>query len=584
MIFQESTSTDADLARRRHQSGPQEPQSTTTHSIPMPSLSSPLPSPLTTSYSQSQSTVDTSLLKELFQSSGIGSSSGVTSTTISNVFSNVGSGVTSAAAAAGTLSSMLDNQGQKDSVQSTNRKKFDQLLQIMWNNGENSSDTDREAMKVCVRRNLKRKQSESVLDLGNNGGVAGSSPGAIGGPTASKLSKDNVLLTQLLSKRASDDIVVNTQLTLQPSSVPQVKFSATNLAEKLMKVKPGNFKATPGTVSSSDGKGQVSRQLEAALIASKGNPSSSQSLESMLGFNQNSNSSLGLGDSASTISNTQFKEQYEELQQLLSQSNSESRTIDATEVDMAENTDPLLAQILQQAQDLQQDLTASATNLNVSSQSVVTGSSNSVEVGTGVGGVSGFGGSVMGRDQTQLSASQTNHSQSVDILSQLEQVLGESGVLNLTDIDTFLNSSQEMSDVNEQQAIDAIQQQLMNEMLTVSSAMTQPSTVQTGINRQRLGQSLQQVSLSAGSQLQTNLLGSQSDQLQQLQNQFQRRQLQQQQGLHSGYGQTPPGQNFPSPQGPRLPQGRNYCKNLKKLTTEKLIIILKFEQCGSARQ
>ena len=468
---------------------------------------------------------------------------------------------------------MLDNHGQRDSLQSNNRKKFDQLLQIMWNNGENSSDTDREAMKVCVR-NLKRKQSESVLDLGNNPGGTGSSPGGLG-PTASKLSKDNVLLTQLLSKRASDDIVVNTQLTLQPSTVPQVKFSATNLAEKLMKVKPGHFKAAPGNVSSSDGKGQVSRQLEAALIASKGNPSSNQSLESMLGFNQNSNSSLGLGDSASTISNTQFKEQYEELQQLLSTSNTENRTIDATEVDMSENTDPLLAQILQQAQDLQQDLTASATNLNASgtsmtasttnlnnsSRSVVADSSNTVDIGTGgMAGGSGYGGGGMNRDQTQLSASQNSNSQSVDILSQLEQVLGESGVLNLSDIDTFLNTSQETSDVNEQQAIDAIQQQLMNEMLSVSTAnvpasMTQPSTAQMGPNRQRLSQNLQ-VSPSAGSQLQTNLLGSQPDQLQQLQNQFQRRQLQQQ-GLHSqGYGQAPQGQNFPSQQGPRLPQGK----------------------------
>ena len=511
--------------------------------------------------------MDTSLLKELFQSSGGGSSSAVTSST---VYSNVASGVTSTVAStAGTLSSMLDNHGQKDI--NTNRKKFDQLLQIMWNNAENSSDTDREAM--CVR-NLKRKQSESTLDLGNNPGVTGSSAGGLGGPTASKLSKDNVLLTQLLSKRASDDIVVNTQLTLQPSTVPQVKFSATNLAEKLMKVKPGHFKAAPGTVSSSDSKGQVSRQLEAALIASKGNPSSNQSLESMLGFNQNSNSSLGLGDSASTISNTQFKEQYEELQQLLSQSNNENRTIDATEVDMSENTDPLLAQILQQAQDLQQDLTASATNMNGSSasmtastanlnnlsRSVVADSSNTADMGSGgLAGVSGFGSGAVNRDQTHLSASQNSNSQSVDILSQLEQVLGESGVLNLSDIDTFLNTSQETSDVNEQQAIDAIQQQLMNEMLNVSSSnmpgsMTQASTAQPGLNRQRLGQNLQ-VSPSAGSQLQTNLLGSQPDQLQQLQNQFQRRQLQQ--GLHSqgGYGQPPQGQNFPSQQGPRLPQG-----------------------------
>ena len=513
-MLQESTSQDSDLlARRRHQSGPQEPQSTTTHSIPMPSLSSPLPSPLTTSFSQSQSSVDVSLLKGIFQNSGS-----------SNIASN-------------NLSSMLDNQVEKDNMQSTNSKKFDQLLHLMWDNGETISDT--EAMKVRFR-NLKRKQSESCLDIGNSG-VASSSSGSGIGPTASKLSKDNALLTQLLSKRASDDIVVNTQLTLQPSSVPQAKFSAANLAEKLLKVKPGLYK--PGVVTSSDNKAPISRQLEAALNAPKGNPNSNQSLESMLGFNQNSNSSLGLGDSASNMSNNpQLKEQYEELQQLLSQTASSESTAIATEVDMSENTDPLLAQILQQAQDLQQDLTAGASSAAVE---------NSNLVGRG---------NIGGQAQPQTNTSQNTNSSQADMLSQLEQVLGEN-VFNLTDIDALLSSSQEPSDVNEQLAIDAIQQQLMSEMLTMSSSGTtsstlQPATVQAGLNRQRLGQNLQQVSPSAGSQVQPNLMGSPQDQLQQLRSQFQRPQLQQQTPQHHGYNQAPPSQSFPSPQGPRLPQGK----------------------------
>ena len=522
-LFQESTSQDSDLiARRRHQSGPQEPQSTTTHSIPMPSLSSPLPSPLTTSFSQSQSSVDSSLLKGLFQSPP---SSNMPVSSASNV---------------------VDNQAQRDNLQTANSKRFDQLLHLLWDNGENSSDTDREAMKVRFSRSLKRKQSESSLDL-DHSNVPGSASGTNLGPTATKLAKDNALLTQLLSKRASDDIVVNTQLTLQPSSVPQAKFITANLAEKLLKVKPGVHKTASGNVSSSENKVPISRQLEAALSGNKGNPSSSQSLESMLGFNQNSNSSLGLGDSASNMSNnSQFKEQYEELQQLLSQTENSESTAVATEVDMSENTDPLLAQILQQAQDLQQDLTTSATNMMSSNNAGVGSSGNHV--------------------QNQPNATQnTNNTSNVDILSQLEQVLG-GNVFNLTDIDTILNSSQEPSDVNEQLAIDAIQQQLMSEMLTMSSsgptgnqAQAQPAQAGlTGLNRQRLAQNLQQVLPPAGSQIQSNLIGSQQDQLQQLRNQFQRpiqQQQQQQQTLHHGYNQAPPNQSFPSPQASRLPQG-----------------------------
>ena len=524
-LFQESTSQDSDLiARRRHQSGPQEPQSTTTHSIPMPSLSSPLPSPLTTSFSQSQSSVDSSLLKGLFQSPP---SSNMPVSSASNV---------------------VDNQAQRDNLQTANSKRFDQLLHLLWDNGENSSDTDREAMKVRFSRSLKRKQSESSLDL-DHSNVPGSASGTNLCPTATKLAKDNALLTQLLSKRASDDIVVNTQLTLQPSSVPQAKFITANLAEKLLKVKPGVHKTASGNVSSSENKVPISRQLEAALSGNKGNPSSSQSLESMLGFNQNSNSSLGLGDSASNMSNnSQFKEQYEELQQLLSQTENSESTAVATEVDMSENTDPLLAQILQQAQDLQQDLTTSATNMMSSNNAGVGSSGNHV--------------------QNQPNATQnTNNTSNVDILSQLEQVLG-GNVFNLTDIDTILNSSQEPSDVNEQLAIDAIQQQLMSEMLTMSSSGPTGNQVQaqpaqaglTGLNRQRLAQNLQQVSPPAGSQIQSNLIGSQQDQLQQLRNQFQRpsiQQQQQQQTLHHGYNQAPPNQSFPSPQASRLPQGND---------------------------
>ena len=454
--------------------------------------------------------------------------------------------------ASSSVSSMLDNQVQKDNLQA-NSKRFDQLLHLLWDNGENSCDTDREAMKIRFSRNLKRKQSESCLDIGNSN-VASSSSGTIMGPTASKLSKDNALLTQLLSKRASDDIVVNTQLTLQPSGVPQAKFTAANLAEKLLKVKPSLYKSVPGSVTSSDVKVPISRQLEAALSANKGNPNSSQSLENMLGFNQNSNSSLGLSDTASNMSNPQFKEQYEELQQLLSQTENSESTAVATEVDMSENTDPLLAQILQQAQDLQQDLTTSATNLMNSNTAGVGNAGSQAQT------------QAPAQPQAQPNATQNANSSSVDILTQLEQVLGEN-VFNLTDIDTLLNSSQEPSDVNEQLAIDAIQQQLMSEMLTMSSSGTTGSTVQTtpapaqaGVNRQRLGQNLQQVSPSAGSQIQSNLIGSQQDQLQQLRSQFQRptmpqQQQQQQQTLHHGYNQAPPSQNFSSPQGPRLPQG-----------------------------
>ncbi|XP_053390327.1 uncharacterized protein LOC128553227, partial [Mercenaria mercenaria] len=138
-----STSIDSELARQMHQSGPQEPQSTTTHSLPMPPLSAPLTSPVTPNFNQPQSSnVDTSLLKGLFGSSPSLSISQVRNTNSSAFASTSGS---------------IDTQStdtQKDGFAAAREKKIDKLLHLLLE--DNSDDSARETMRKKIQ-NLKRK-------------------------------------------------------------------------------------------------------------------------------------------------------------------------------------------------------------------------------------------------------------------------------------------------------------------------------------------------------------------------------------------------------------------------------------------
>lgn len=547
----ESTSIDADLARQRHQSGPQEPQSTTTHPLPIPPLSSPLTSPVTPNFSQSQGgNTDSSLLKGLFSSSaGISVNQSVSST----------SSVTSI----GSTSEPMMTNSREESYTTrdiTQNKKIDKLLHLLWD--DNSNDGSQETMRERIQ-NLKRKADMLEASDSDNDSVFSS-----GG---SKLSKDNALLTQLLSKKASNnDIVVNTLSTIQPSGIPQQRFPQ-NLANKLLKVHPSSFNTASSAQESKrqriESTGGMST-LERALQAPKQDlnaVSSTQSFDALMDVGQNSNS--GISNISDSSVSSQFKEQFSELQQIFQSTINDASGSGAniTEVNLDDNTDPLLAQILQQAQDLQQDLSSgSFLTQNQNIQQTL-----NLHSGGNKSGVMNSDLTVNTSSANTMNQKNSGNINTADLVQQLEQALNESN-FNLADMDLFLGNNN-VASVDEQIAIDAIQKQLMMEMSGLSSGVStsnvQTPPLQSGRAQTHFGQSMTPTSQSlSGSQLSGNQLspgrvpsgrgqypGSSPSPLHQgIGAQGRPMQL-------PGYSQTGPGpvgQNFQG-QGPRLahPQG-----------------------------
>ncbi|XP_053383143.1 nuclear receptor coactivator 2-like isoform X2 [Mercenaria mercenaria] len=538
----ESTSIDSELARQRHQSGPQEPQSTTTHSLPMPPLSSPLTSPVTPNFDQSQrSSVDTSLLKGLFSSSSSLSLNQVTNTNSSAFASTSGS---------------VDTQStdmREDGFAAAREKKIDKLLHLLWE--DNSDDGVRETMREKIQ-NLKRK-----ADMLEGGDTEQSSAfsGELTSSQASRLTKENALLTQLLSKKANNDIVVNTLSTIQPSGIPQQRIPQ-NLASKLLKVNPSSFNTTNSgneakRARTDSGNNNQLSTLERALSAPKQdiNPiSSTQPFDALMEIGQNSNSGISnISDSSVT---SQFNNQLSELHQILQSTISDTgnNSTNVTEVNLDDNTDPLLAQILQQAQDLQQDITLGSfpgSNQNVP-QSLSLDS----------GPVNNSAQSMLNHPSLNNNSYQKNNT-NTDILQQLEQALNDSNF----NLDSLLGNSN-VSSMDEQVAIDAIQKQLMMDMpglsTGVSASNAQTPTVDSGRVQNRFAQNIPVPNPAAGSQIQQNMLGNQLPERNQgAPGMFQSigslrqgvggpgRPLQQLPGYNQA---TAAGQNYPG-QGPRLP-------------------------------
>lgn len=551
LLIQESTSIDTEPGRHRNQSGPQEPQSTTTHSLPMTSFSAPL----------KNSTLNTSVLQEIFSmadplstTSGIDSGSGHTLNSFASGVSNPSVSDTNVSNRNFSLSEIAHNI--------TKNKKLDNLFNLLWEetNDENGNESMKEKLKNF--NNLKRKAS--VLESKSESGIPGDAGTDITATSeASKLSKENALLTQLLSKRSNTDIVVNTLSTIQPSGVPQTRIPS-NLANKLLKVNPSSFNNTPSDVKRARTEGPSSTgqlsTLEHALRMPKKDLNTSVSSSTPFDpFEIGNNSNSGI----SNISDSSVSSQLTELQQILQQNVS-------TEVNLDDNTDPLLAQILQQAQDLQHDIstgfpnnnqnvsqslpldsgiTHSAQNPLTSSNSVLSTSFSSVTSSANSGDLS-----------------QTNQLPSYNIVQQLEALQDP---FNL-DIDM---PSSTVTSMDERLAIERIEKELMmtdSELPPYSMDLSQqtPShmtNVQTGRiqaqqqQQQHQGQFMQNIprpSPPAGSQIQDNsMLGNQM--MGGMRNQYSNqnsmtgspRSLPQLQGYNSP---APPAQSFPSP-GPRLP-------------------------------
>lgn len=527
----------------------------------MPQLSSPLTSPVTPSFNQSQSSnVDTSLLKGFFDSSLSQTMS------VNQSVSTHSSPYVSVSSTNDSVTTHSREDGLMARDTSVNNKKIGRLLNLLW---EDSNDGGNETMREKIQ-SLKRKAEMDSSDSEQN------NPGGVTSSQASKLSKENVLLTQLLSKKASSDIIVNTLSTIQPSGIPQPR-KPSNIASKFLKVNPSSFTSTfsgpkeakrPRLESSNSSQTST---LEQALSAPKQDIhsiSSTQSFDALMETGPDSNS--GISNISESSVSSQIKDDLQQI--LLSAISDTSTTSNVTEVNLEDNADPLLAQILQQAQDLQQDLTSGSfpnVNQNVPQNLLFDSSvNNSAQP---VGNNSNF--------QSNANSGIANQRNTVDLIQQIELALNDSN-FNLNDVDSLLNpGNTSMSSVDEQIAIDAIQKQLMMDMpgmsssTSVSSVQTPP--IQSGRIQPRFGENVSMANMSSASQIKQNLLANQPPgrMPNALRNQFQNqgpgplrqnmatprsgRPMQQLPGYNPA---APTGQNFPG-QGPRLPppQGKYSC-------------------------
>ncbi|XP_052763081.1 AF4/FMR2 family member lilli-like isoform X1 [Mya arenaria] len=587
----ESTSIDSELTRQRHQSGPQEPQSTTSLPLPVTPLSNSLTAGL------GGSTINTSMLQDFLSLGGNMSqplNSNIMGLGLESTPHNMGplTNPTTASMTNPASANVTLNDGKKVfsmSDLSTNIKKnksLDDLFNMLW---EDQTDHERRIMREKLKNfNIQRRISS---ESGMEGSPAEQSRSGrstpVGQSSSSKLSNNNMLLTELLSKRVNNEIVVNTLSTIQPSQVPQVPRIPQNLANKLLKVNPSNFVTSSSAPEAKRPRLDIPSSglttLEKVLRrdSSSNVSSSTTSMEGVADTSNNSNSAL------STISDNSITSQLGELQNLFQQSTGSRSNL--MEVNLDENTDHVLAQILQQAQDLQQEISTaggyqpnplalsgissaqSALTQDTTNHSVNTSIRHSVNAGNTTNSVTSSNNyhtsvnnnSVM---NTNIDSSQTNSNAGNELLQQLEQALSESS-FNLNDLDLLL-SNQGNTSADEQSAIEAIQQQLMSDipmqgLSGTSQALTGTQIPQVPIDRNHLQNRFQQQSLpelSGHSSQLGGLLSSLS------QGQHSPRSILNQIGLGQGQGQgqfpqgllrTDPAQGLQrGPQGPGFgPQG-----------------------------
>lgn len=260
---------------------------------------------------------------------------------------------------------------QQDSI--IQNKNLDTLLNSLW-----ERDTESPAIRDIHRQSKKRKASASDVDSTEMDTEPSTSGGNSGGPggnveASSRLSQKNALLAQLLSKKAAKETVVNTHLTVNPVGVPQQRIPR-NLNEKLVTIKGGGRstsvdKATEaGGVASMMSTGTVSGTSKMANPHDNprtnpntpfpGNTSAGGMGGGMgdgpRGFSSAYGNSLGSGVTSMDLSEDNVTSQLEQFQHFFSDSMGPMATDSAS----SDSTDPLLQQILQQAADLEEDLSS----------------------------------------------------------------------------------------------------------------------------------------------------------------------------------------------------------------------------------
>ena len=272
----------------------------------------------------------------------------------------------------------------------------------------------------------------------------------------SRVLQHNVLLAQLLSRKTNHEIVVNTQITANPTALPTPRTPK----DKLLPLKPLDKKSN-NDVSSTESEKECNagpNLHEPSRSSSEGNFHNSVDTGKPISTENNVYTNKQVFTSAATSycatassTSDQFNStagQPQMARQITSNPTSSNKP-NVESSSKKDSKDALLALILQQAVDLQNDLDNGQLNTN----------------NPGIPGMS-TGGVVNSMSQPVRTGS-SDLNQDDTILSQLEHVLNDSN-LQFMELDSiFLNSSNQTGsssnlDLQEKKAIEAIQKQLMS--------------------------------------------------------------------------------------------------------------------------
>lgn len=380
----ESTSHENDLfSRQRHQSGPQEPQSTT------PSTS--LPQPCLPPYSQEH---------------------------------HPATPVSAAPSEAGKKSDAIGD------------KALNSLLNCLWEKGDNDP---------LPKPSRKRKASGtdgSVDSTDMELGMSSQQQGKMGNNFRNK----NVLLAQLLSKRTPSEAVVNTGRLLvssDPCELPQNRFTVPEKQMNLRLIDSKRLSTEKEKENLKDSFHGFSNSSQFGSLDNSVKTSVGSSCASSMMSTVNTSSFNGISIPSSGTNVTSVSSEYDELQKILGfgsnnvTCDSMSNPVSGMDIDSSGTPDPLLAEILKQAADLEQEhiLHTSSSMPNISQDmNCLTGAS--------------------GGDLHHVASSED-----LQLLSQLEQVIQDPNF----NIGSLPGLEQEPQQSDDRAAIRRIQNQLMSE-------------------------------------------------------------------------------------------------------------------------
>ena len=305
---------------------------------------------------------------------------------------------------------------------------LEHFLTGIWD--KQTEENEGRRMKEAESRGIKRKVPDDEAAVSGNETVGEDSAIQSGGVLTSKLSQKNVLLAQLLSKKATKESVVNTHHTVNPASTPQNALPK-NLSDKIIDTK---LSAEENRLEQQHPPDSTDNLKEIAQTPTDWDSPQTDPNTPFPGNTSNKdNNNMKLGAKGKVLSDGTNSNSCNVLDQLLSQSGGNNSAAVVA-------TDPLLSQILQEVSEINQ---SPGTPINF--------------------------------DQPMTDDS--------NLIQQLEQALKTSN-LPLAEIDNLLgissggNSGNSLRDMNEQMAIDAIQQQLMNiEQETPNSSGQTPTSV-----------------------------------------------------------------------------------------------------------